>query len=112
MSKTRNNKVSRAVRKAQDTKAKLEAIQVELAEAEREADRVLGEAVRLASTSSRSKWAKHADVTVRDFYNEFTVDKTKSDDESETVAYGEPVSHFNSDYAGVVAEGYDAGQGY
>lgn len=63
------SKAARAVSKASKTRAKMEALQAELLEAERQADCQVGEAVRLAVTRPRSRWATHAHKSVAEFYD-------------------------------------------
>lgn len=63
-----DTKFQRAAARAERLRERMERAQAELRDAERESDRALGEAVRLAVTSTRSRWAQHAHVSVRDFY--------------------------------------------
>lgn len=63
-----NNKVARAINRAQKTQDRIAALEAELFQKEREADRVLGEAVRQSVGNPRSKWARHTDLTVAEFY--------------------------------------------
>lgn len=65
----KNNKIARAINRAQKTQERIAALEAALLEEEREADRVLGEAVRLAVTNSRSKWAGDVNMTVKEFYS-------------------------------------------
>lgn len=65
----KNNKVARAISRAQKAQDRIAELEAELLKAEQEADRVLGEAVRLAVTNPRSKWAEHIDLTVNEFYS-------------------------------------------
>ncbi|MCS4491549.1 hypothetical protein [Corynebacterium sp. ES2715-CONJ3] len=80
---SKNNRVARAVNRAQKVQDRFAAIEAELLEVEREADRVLGEAVRLAVTNSRSKWADHIDLTVEEFYSMMVGDGVGSDESSD-----------------------------
>lgn len=65
----KNNKVARAITRAQKTQERIAALEAALLEEEREADRVLGEAVRQAVDNPRSKWADHTNLTVKEFYS-------------------------------------------
>lgn len=71
--------LDRAIARAERAQEQLLKLQAEAQEAAREADRVLGSAVRQAVTESRSKWAKFAHVSVSDFYRH-VVDDVDIDD--------------------------------
>lgn len=65
----KNNKIARAVSRAQMAQDRIAALEAELRKAEQAADRALGQAVRQAVTNPRSKWAGHVSLTVEEFYS-------------------------------------------
>lgn len=71
-----NTALNRA-EKLMKAKAKADA---DYREALREADRVLGEAVRLAVTNSRSAWADRVGLSVKEFYSLVVDGEDPSDD--------------------------------
>ena len=71
--------LNRAIARAERVQEQVLKLQAEAEEAAREADRVLGSAVRQAVTESRSKWAKLAHVSVSEFYRH-VVDDVDIDD--------------------------------
>ena len=60
-------------------KAKVQA-EADCLEAQREADRVLGEAVRQAVTNSRANWADRVGLSVKEFYSLVVDGEDPSDD--------------------------------
>lgn len=78
-----NNKIARAINRAQRTQDRIAALEAALLEEEREADRVLGEAIRQAVDNPRSKWASHVDLTVKEFYFTVVFDGDDDDEPSE-----------------------------
>lgn len=64
-----SDKIARAIIRAQKTQERIAALKAALLEEEREADRVLGEAVRQAVDNPRSRWANNINLTVKEFYS-------------------------------------------
>ncbi|MBK4140831.1 hypothetical protein GWO53_10390 [Corynebacterium macginleyi] len=112
-----SNQIGRAINRAQKLQERQAALDAKLREAAREADRIVGEALREGATDSRSRWAKYADLNMKEFYFLVVEGVEPSLDDSETASEGdstppaEPENH-GSDFGEATADFVSGNQGF
>lgn len=112
-----SNQIERSVNRAQKLREQKTALADKLREAEREADRIVGEALREGATDSRSRWAEYADLNMKEFYFLVVEGVEPSLDDSETASGGdstapaEPENH-GSDFGEATADFVSGNQGF
>lgn len=113
-----SNQIERSVNRAQKLREQKTALADKLREAEREADRIVGEALREGATDSRSRWAKYEGLNMKEFYFLVVEGVEPSNGDRETVAVegddtppAEPESH-GSDFGEATADEVSGNQGF
>lgn len=124
-----SNQIERSVNRAQKLREQKTALADKLREAEREADRIVGEALREGATDSRSRWAKYEGLNMKEFYflvvegvepsnGDRDAGEEPSNDDRETVAVegddtppAEPGNH-GSDFGEATADEVSGNQGF
>ncbi|MFW0176414.1 hypothetical protein QP934_002200 [Corynebacterium sp. MSK122] len=64
-----NKQIERSLNRAQKLRERQKALAEKVREAEREADRIVGQALREGATDSRSRWAKYRHLNMMEFYS-------------------------------------------
>lgn len=64
-----NKQIERSLNRAQKLREQQAALDEKLRAAEREADRIVGQALREGATDSRSRWAKYRHLNMMEFYS-------------------------------------------
>lgn len=64
-----NKQIERSLNRAQKLREQQAALDEKLRAAEREADRIVGQALREGATDSRSRWAKYQHLNMMEFYS-------------------------------------------
>lgn len=112
-----SNQIERSVNRAQKLREQQTALADKLREAEREADRIVGEALREGATDSRSRWAEYADLNMKEFYFlvvegvEPSLDDSETASEGDSTAPSEPENH-GSDFGEATADFVSGNQGF
>lgn len=98
------NKITRAKQRVADAEERIKAWEKKRDDLVREADRVLGEAVRAAVDKPKSQWAQHKGLTVVEFLN-LVEGRDAASDDSENIGSDSGDSGDNSDHSGVEDDG-------
>lgn len=64
-----NKQIERSLNRAQKLREQQAALDEKLRAAEREADWIVGQALREGATDSRSRWAKYRHLNMKEFYS-------------------------------------------
>lgn len=100
----KGNKITRAKQLVADAEERIKAWEEKRDKRVREADRVLGEAVRAAVDKPRSQWAKHKELTVVEFLT-LVEGRDPASDEGENTDSNNGDSGANTDHSSVEDDG-------